>query len=107
MASDLVSLILQAVGGAITSIADADQADLAQAGINVMIAGLASQVVSLTLFIVFCMDFAWAVKKNPNNLNEKMQNLREQFKWKAFLVGEFSFPFSFPFSVCLRRCGRC
>ncbi|CAG8217508.1 unnamed protein product [Penicillium nalgiovense] len=37
---DPVLLLLQASGGAITSIADADQPDLGQAGINIMIAGL-------------------------------------------------------------------
>ncbi|XRM40785.1 phospholipid-translocating ATPase rsb1 [Aspergillus tubingensis] len=49
---DLISLILQAAGGAITSTADADQADLAQTGVNIMIAGLASlSLATITIFI--------------------------------------------------------
>lgn len=88
---DLVSLIMQAVGGAITSIADSDQYDLAQAGINIMIAGLASQVASLALFTALCLDFAWKVFKNPNDLNpdNSMRKLRQSPRWKAFLAGKY------------------
>jgi hypothetical protein len=86
----LVSLILQAAGGAITSIADADQYDLAQDGINIMIVGLASQVASLALFMVLCLDFAWKVIKNPQDLNPdtRMRELRQSLRWKAFLAGK-------------------
>lgn len=35
-----------------------------QTGINIMIAGLASQVASLFAFVVLCADFAWRVRKN-------------------------------------------
>lgn len=96
---DLISLILQAAGGAITSIADADQRDLAQAGINIMIAGLASQVASLAMFMILCLDFAWKVRKNQHELiaESRMVDLRNSFKWKAFMGGEFPiFAFSFP-----------
>ncbi|CAI7661537.1 uncharacterized protein N7487_010811 [Penicillium crustosum] len=86
---DLVSLLLQASGGAVTSIADADQADLSQAGINTMIAGLSSQVVSLAIFMALCLDFAWKVHKNQHKLNPEMDMivLRNSIKWKAFLAG--------------------
>lgn len=88
---DLVSLLLQASGGAVTSIADADQADLSQAGINTMIAGLSSQVVSLAIFMALCLDFAWKVHKNQHKLNPEMDMivLRNSIKWKAFLAGEY------------------
>jgi hypothetical protein len=85
---DLLSLILQAAGGAITSIADADQQSLAQTGVNIMIAGLASQVASLVLFMVLCLDFAWRVKKSPMNLNDGTRDLRSQLRWKLFLGGK-------------------
>ncbi|KAJ6032636.1 RTA1-domain-containing protein [Penicillium herquei] len=86
---DLVSLILQAAGGAITSIADSDQQDLAQTGVNIMIAGLSSQVASLVLFIALCLQYAWSVHKNPDSLNKSsvMRELRNSFRWKAFLAG--------------------
>lgn len=86
-----MSLILQAAGGAITSIADADQADLAQTGINIMIAGLASQVASLALFVALCLDYAWKVRNNPDSLNEAihMRKLRNSIRWKLFLASKF------------------
>lgn len=94
---DLISLLLQASGGAVTSIADADQADLAQAGINTMIAGLSTQVVSLAIFMALCLDFAWKVRKNQHKLNPEMHMivLRNSIKWKAFLAGESFFIFTF------------
>lgn len=86
---DLLSLILQAAGGAITSIADADQADLAQTGINIMIAGLASQVASLTLFMGLCLDYAWRVWSTPEGVNSsvEMEVLRRTKRWRGFLFG--------------------
>ncbi|PYH70661.1 RTA1 domain-containing protein [Aspergillus vadensis CBS 113365] len=86
---DLVSLILQAAGGAITSTADADQADLAQTGVNIMIAGLASQVVSLVLFMGLCGEFAYRVWKNPYRLNgdARMREVRGGRLWRGFLGG--------------------
>ncbi|KAL8937355.1 MAG: hypothetical protein Q9211_003730, partial [Gyalolechia sp. 1 TL-2023] len=58
---DVFSLVLQAIGGALADTADTD--DLQQAGIDIMIAGLSFQVVSLTVFAALCADFAWSVKK--------------------------------------------
>ena len=87
---DLVSLILQAAGGAITSIADSDQYDLAQSGIHIMIAGLSFQVASLALFMGLCLDFAWQVSKEQHELSPdvQMQEVRESALWKAFLGGQ-------------------
>ncbi|RHZ46407.1 RTA1 domain-containing protein [Aspergillus thermomutatus] len=84
---DLLSLVLQAAGGAITSTADKDQRDLRQTGINIMIAGLASQVASLGVFLCLCADFAWRLYKNPDKLNGSMHHIRKTLKWKAFLIG--------------------
>ncbi|KAJ5544521.1 hypothetical protein N7535_007080 [Penicillium sp. DV-2018c] len=86
---DLISLLLQAAGGAITSLADADEPDLSQAGVNVMIAGLASQVVSLAIFMALCLDFAWKVHTNREELNPdtSIVRLRSSMKWKAFIAG--------------------
>ncbi|KAF7714258.1 Uncharacterized protein PECH_008930 [Penicillium ucsense] len=86
---DLVSLILQAAGGAITSMAKSNQNGLAQNGINIMIAGLSFQVASLALFMGLCLDFAWEVRKNHHDLNPniRIREVRESVLWKAFLVG--------------------
>lgn len=85
---DLLSLILQAAGGAITATADKDQPDLSDTGINIMIAGLASQVASLAAFIVLCAEFAWRVVRNKDRLNESFAGLRKTWLWKLFLGGE-------------------
>ncbi|CAI7616113.1 unnamed protein product [Penicillium pancosmium] len=83
---DLIALILQAAGGAITSIADSDQEDLSDTGVNIMIAGLAFQVASLTLFIAMGLEFALRVRKAPEEMkNTFTASIRRGWKWKAFL----------------------
>ena len=62
ISADLVSLVLQAAGGAIASIANDKKTS--NLGVNVMIAGLAFQVVSIILFSLLCLDFAWRLKKS-------------------------------------------
>ncbi|KAI0021783.1 RTA1 like protein-domain-containing protein [Xylariomycetidae sp. FL0641] len=58
---DVVSLVLQAVGGAVASVADTpDQSDL---GVDIMIAGLAFQVFSLVVFVLLCADFAFRLAR--------------------------------------------
>lgn len=56
---DVFALVLQAVGGGLADAADSQS--LSQTGINIMIAGLAFQVASLTLFILLVVDFAWHI----------------------------------------------
>ncbi|KAJ5736569.1 RTA1 domain protein [Penicillium malachiteum] len=82
---DLTSLVLQAAGGAIASIADSGQVSLQNTGINIMIAGLAFQVASLLLFMVLATEFIFSVHKNSKERNDKFTGLREQRKWKMFL----------------------
>ncbi|KAI4196609.1 MAG: hypothetical protein LQ346_003186, partial [Caloplaca aetnensis] len=57
---DVFSLVLQAIGGALADTADTHS--LQQTGINIMIAGLSFQVVSLSVFMALCADFAWSVR---------------------------------------------
>ncbi|CAJ2502614.1 Uu.00g100080.m01.CDS01 [Anthostomella pinea] len=52
---DIISLILQAAGGALSAIADTKAQE--DTGVHIMIAGLAFQVFSLLLFIGLCTDF--------------------------------------------------
>ncbi|PYH98074.1 hypothetical protein BO71DRAFT_395557 [Aspergillus ellipticus CBS 707.79] len=110
---DIISLLLQAAGGAITT---SNSASTVQSGINIMIAGLSSQVASLTLYIVICLDFAFRVYRLTSNnpsagttggfrmthtknesdtpdlntdelitLNPEFAALRASTRWKAFL----------------------
>ncbi|KAJ5099659.1 RTA1-domain-containing protein [Penicillium argentinense] len=85
---DILALILQAAGGAITSIAQSDEQSLSDAGVNIMIAGLAFQVASLTLFIILAGEFALRVRRSPEETrNEATDSLRHNWKWKMFLLG--------------------
>jgi hypothetical protein len=83
---DFVSLVLQAAGGAIASTSD-DEAG-GDAGVNIMIAGLASQVASMFIFVCLCAQFAWNVRKDPHGVNQENKALIESSQFKFFLWGE-------------------
>ncbi|KAG2009302.1 hypothetical protein GB937_007901 [Aspergillus fischeri] len=91
---DVIALILQSAGGALTS--TAEDADGRQMGLNVMIAGLAFQVAALTLFIALASEFA--IRLRRRNLKGEYQisdsaslrkddyaAIRGKKTWKLFL----------------------
>lgn len=87
--SDVLCLILQAAGGAITA-TTAGSSDGAEAmrntGVNVMIAGLALQVVSLVFFLACALDYTYRVsQKGFFPATAAMQSRR----WKGFLISEY------------------
>lgn len=57
---DIICLVLQGAGGGLAATAKTHSAG--QTGVNVMIAGLAFQVISLVLFSIICLDFAWRLR---------------------------------------------
>ena len=59
--SDIMALVLQAVGGGLAN--EASDISSRDKGTNVMVAGLALQVVSLLAFIATAVDFASNVRK--------------------------------------------
>jgi hypothetical protein len=59
---DLLSLILQSIGGAMA--ATGKDAKASQRGTNVMIGGLISQVVSMILYFVVWGDFVLRTRRN-------------------------------------------
>ncbi|KFY72777.1 hypothetical protein V499_07112 [Pseudogymnoascus sp. VKM F-103] len=81
---DFLSLVLQGGGGGLT--ATANDMSGKQTGINIMIAGLIFQVVSLTFFMLLCTDFAFRLRRYPNKVNSSTISVRSTFKWKAFLI---------------------
>lgn len=83
VACDLLSLILQAAGGAIASTASTNSAG--QAGINIMIAGLSTQVASMVAFVVVCAQLAWAVRKHPEKVSADYLELRRSKRFRFFL----------------------
>ena len=83
---DVLSLVLQAVGGALADTAGNDH-DLSQTGVDIMIAGLSFQVASLTVFVALCSDFAWSVRKHRSLQRPKLLRCSER-RFKAFLYGK-------------------
>lgn len=87
---DLTSLVLQAAGGAIAAESTAGSSG-GQTGINVMIAGLAFQVVSLTLFLVLSLDLIIrAGRKSEFELNGRFANLRHGRRFRFFPAGQYN-----------------
>lgn len=82
---DLVSLILQAAGGGLT--ASADDKDVKDIGVDIMIAGLASQVASLAAFMALCAEFAARVWRGQGALDARFEALRRTWMWRLFLAG--------------------
>ncbi|KAL0253267.1 phospholipid-translocating ATPase rsb1 [Diplodia seriata] len=82
---DLLSLVLQAAGGAITATADRDEPDKNQMGIDIMIAGLSSQVASLAIFMALCIEYGFRVRRHAGELDVGFAALRRRFAFKAFM----------------------
>ncbi|KUL87018.1 hypothetical protein ZTR_05693 [Talaromyces verruculosus] len=82
---DFISLLLQAIGGAIASIAT--DYSTTQLGIHIMIGGLSFQVFSLVLFIVLCGDFAARVWRSPFQWDTTRKDVFESAIFTYFLGG--------------------
>ena len=84
MTSDFLSLLLQAIGGAIAD--TADQHALARTGINIMIAGLILQAVSFPAFVLVFADFSWRCHKGVLDMDPLKQRVRQSTLFKIFRV---------------------
>jgi hypothetical protein len=82
---DFFSLILQAAGGGMTSSANTYTDE--QTGINVMLAGLSFQVVSLFIFAVMSLEYAFRLYRNPNRWSPTYSDLYSSRLFKTFLYG--------------------
>jgi hypothetical protein len=90
VSADVVSIILQGVGGAISAVATKKK--LLNQGVDIMIAGLVSQVFTLCIFAGLCVDFAMQVKKNHDLLPPARQKLIKSLRFK-FTAGALAFAF--------------
>jgi hypothetical protein len=87
MTSDFLSLVLQAAGGGIADTAAYDQQSLKRTGIDIMIAGLVLQAVSLSIFLAVGLDFAIRVRRQgTDNSSPERNALRSRAVFKAFLA---------------------
>lgn len=84
MTCDLISLILQAAGGAVTSIAD--EKSLSDIGVNIMIAGLVFQVASIIVFSILVIEYGIRAVKGKRARSEKRQ---ANWKRRSFLLGMY------------------
>ncbi|KAF2422217.1 RTA1-domain-containing protein [Tothia fuscella] len=83
MSSDFFSLVLQAAGGAIAAVAN--DSKTSNMGRNIMIAGLAFQVVSLAVFLGLWVDFLVRLRKvGEDGRDERFESIRSTRKFKCF-----------------------
>jgi hypothetical protein len=82
---DILSLMLQSVGGAIAATANSESS--INQGKNIMLAGLIWQVFSLVLFGICAGDFAMRVHKGKGSLNPRYVDLVTSKVFKCFLLG--------------------
>ena len=83
MTSDFLSLLLQAIGGAIADTANTHATS--RTGADIMIAGLFLQAVSLAAFLLVCADFAWSCRKGYLDMSPDKQQTRRRPILKAFM----------------------
>lgn len=82
---DIISLVLQALGGGIAS--SANTVSGSDLGKNIMLAGLGFQVFSLIFFAIAAGEFALRVMKARGDRNPRYVNLTSSRLFKSFLVG--------------------
>jgi len=81
---DVVSIILQGAGGAISAIAT--EKTLLDQGVDIMIAGLTSQVFTLMIFFGLCIDFFVQCSRNRHDLNPGTLEMVKTRRFQVFAV---------------------
>lgn len=87
---DVISLLLQAAGGGLAS-AQSHANESPDLGDNIMVAGLAFQVLTLLIFMVLATDFAIRTAKRYKAMDEDAFDashaaLRQSFRFRGFVV---------------------
>ncbi|KAK4192751.1 RTA1 like protein-domain-containing protein [Podospora australis] len=90
---DVVSLVLQAAGGAMAASAEDGEYETLDMGTNIMIAGLAFQVFTMLMFSLCAIDFGLRVMRRRSRLgreafdqSEPARSIRSTFMFRAILV---------------------
>jgi hypothetical protein len=97
---DFFSIILQAIGGGISS-ASGDLTVL-HIGTNIMIAGLATQVVTLVIFGILAADYGFSVYRHRKSLNPATASLRNTMMFKLFILALWIAYFAILIRCCYR-----
>ena len=87
---DVISLLLQAIGGGMASVAS-HQDKSPDTGDHIMVAGLAFQVLTLLMFQLLCLDFLIKTLRRMRSMGEAALDpehaaLRHSAKFRVFLV---------------------
>lgn len=91
---DLLALVLQAIGGGMA--ATARNAKGSRRGVDIMIAGLISQVITMTLFLLLWADFVLRTRRSGAQGPALFESLRQtktfsRFQWSLFTATLFIF----------------
>lgn len=86
MASDFLSLVLQAAGGGIADTANTKS--MSQVGADIMVAGLVLQAISLVVFLAVAGDFAYRCYRRSSELDVDSRKVRARNRplFKVFLA---------------------
>ena len=82
---DITSLVLQAIGGGIA--ASADSHSSTWTGIDIMIVGLSTQVLSTTAFCLVCLQLMWSAWRRPQDIREDTFAFRTSLPFRLLLWG--------------------
>ncbi|KAM5354557.1 hypothetical protein ACJ41O_001204 [Fusarium nematophilum] len=86
---DIVSLVVQAVGGGIAASTPVTNQHMIDVGTNILVAGLSTQVACLFAFSACSLEFFWRVRKNPTLFNPEFTDLVGSKRFKLFLFALF------------------
>ncbi|KAK7424071.1 phospholipid-translocating ATPase rsb1 [Neonectria punicea] len=86
---DIVSLIVQAVGGGIAASTPLTDPYMIDVGTNILVAGLSIQVACLFAFSACSLEFLWRVRKNPDMCNPEFTDLVNSKRFDMFLFALF------------------
>lgn len=81
---DVLSIVLQAIGGAISSATDS--MTILAVGTNIMIAGLVFQVFTLIVFGCFAADYAISCYRHRSQFDPATATLRDSWRFRFFIV---------------------
>jgi hypothetical protein len=84
---DFVSLTLQGAGGGMASVAF-EKGVYSRSGNHLLLAGLIAQVISLTIFMLLCVDFAVQVfvRTKRAGLDARSSKLLRSFRFRGFVL---------------------